>query len=280
MARILSLLLCVAPLASGAVVGKKRIEPELDPKSDKKFFGPPFPADYPADMRPGGKAQFNYPFPKVQHSAQYDEDFVKDENNDNGEWKAQSEYDRLKTKLHKEQMEVDEAKDKQDKEQKEADVAKSRKEKAEEDAERYASQKDKLKSLQQNVEDKIENLDDCKKELEDAQKKLEDYTKESLATGDLNSVEGEKDAAAAALKKEQDEDVKALKSYDEEKQDVKEAEEALKIAESRLRAMRRGGSPAPPPPPPAPVVEKSGAMQKRVFVAFCAALAAVSATLA
>merc|ERR1711976_954349 len=74
-----------------------------DPKSDKEFFGPPFPADYPDDSRPSGKISkdFSHPYPDVQAANAYDEDFVKDENGDNGEWKAQAEYDILRGKIRK-----------------------------------------------------------------------------------------------------------------------------------------------------------------------------------
>merc|ERR1719359_1183911 len=72
------------------------ISPTLEPKSDKKFFG----KDYPQDARPKVDVlHFKHPYPVVQDTDEFDKDFVKDENADNGEWAAQMEYDRLRHKL-------------------------------------------------------------------------------------------------------------------------------------------------------------------------------------
>merc|ERR1719271_1806365 len=79
------------------------ISPTLKPKSDKKFFD----KDYPWDRRPKVDVlHFKHPYPVVQDSSEFDRDFVKDENSDNGAWKAQSEYDRLRHRLAKEKAEV------------------------------------------------------------------------------------------------------------------------------------------------------------------------------
>jgi hypothetical protein len=71
--------------------------------SDKKFFK----KDYPDDKRPVVHNHFDHPYPKVQDDERYDKDYIKDENDDGGYWKAQMEYDRLKNKgaAEKEQME-------------------------------------------------------------------------------------------------------------------------------------------------------------------------------
>eukprot|EP00929_Paragymnodinium_shiwhaense_P027149 TRINITY_DN15_c0_g3_i1.p1 TRINITY_DN15_c0_g3~~TRINITY_DN15_c0_g3_i1.p1 ORF type:complete len:299 (-),score=98.94 TRINITY_DN15_c0_g3_i1:233-1087(-) len=250
--------LCLAAVGYAANVDKRKISPDLDPKSDKKFFGPPFPADYPSDLRPGGDAKFSYPFPHVQHSSKYDDDFVKDENSDDGEWQAQSEYDRLKSKLHQEQMEAEAAQRQEEKETAEAAAAKTRKADAEVNAQKMMSEEATLNQLKSKVEAKLSNLEDCKKQLEEAQQALKEYTEQSVESGDLSAVD--KETAEATLKKEEDEARNALKSYEEEKQDVEEAEAALRAAESRLRAMRRGPAPVPsPPPPPAePKPDNSG----------------------
>lgn len=78
------------------------IQPELSPSSDKKFFG----KDYPSDMRPQFDAapKWTAPYPKVQSPEKYDKDYVKDENNDGGHWKAQMDYDTLKMKYYKQQQ--------------------------------------------------------------------------------------------------------------------------------------------------------------------------------
>jgi len=78
--------------------GKSSITPELETTSDSKFFN----KDYPSDERPKVDVlHFKHPYPVVQDSDDFDKDFVSDENSDNGEFKAQSEYDRLRHKLAK-----------------------------------------------------------------------------------------------------------------------------------------------------------------------------------
>lgn len=82
--------------------GKAAVSPNVE-DSDKKFFG----KDYPWDKRPKVDAfHFKHPYPVVQDSSDFDKDYVKDENSDNGEWKAQTEYDRLRHKLGKEKAQV------------------------------------------------------------------------------------------------------------------------------------------------------------------------------
>jgi hypothetical protein len=82
------------------------ISPTLEPESSKKFFK----KDYPRDTRPAVDVlHFQHPYPVVQDSEDYDKDFVKDENSDDGEWHAQEEYDRLRHKLAKEKKDADKA---------------------------------------------------------------------------------------------------------------------------------------------------------------------------
>merc|ERR1719313_737390 len=79
-----------------------RINPELDPVSDKKFFK----KDYPDDARPAQYHHFDHPYPTIQDSDHYDKDYVKDENDDGGYWKAQMEYDAIRNKLTKEKEQL------------------------------------------------------------------------------------------------------------------------------------------------------------------------------
>merc|ERR1712113_859308 len=72
---------------------------------------------------------FTHPYPDVQASTAYDEDFVKDENSDNGEWKAQADYDLLRAKKRKEENDVKEAEGKKAEKEKEKDVLKKAEEK-------------------------------------------------------------------------------------------------------------------------------------------------------
>jgi len=99
---------------------KAHISPELEPASSDHFFK----KDYPFDKRPKADPfHFKHPYPVVQDSSDFDRDYVKDENSDNGNWKAQETYDRLRSKLRKEKKELAEAmrrKGVQDHEMKEA----------------------------------------------------------------------------------------------------------------------------------------------------------------
>merc|ERR1711881_515397 len=85
-------------VVEGAVHHAKRISPAVD-SSDKKFFD----KDYPADRRPVADKYyvFDHPYPAVQDSGDYDKDYVKDENSDGGRWKAQMDYDTLRSKIRK-----------------------------------------------------------------------------------------------------------------------------------------------------------------------------------
>jgi len=303
-------LLC--PLLSEATLLSRRINPDLDPKSDKEFFGPPFPADYPSDKRPGGKHAFEYPFPHVQGSSSYDSDYVKDENNDNGEWKAQMEYDSLRAQLHKAKLEAEGAKKTQLEEAKEADQAenaytdaqKAAEEAAEKAAKKAAepvddkkdlSKEDRIEEAQKEVEAKIKNLDDCKQQLKDAQDKLKALTEDAkkeregeeataaaeqeLATKQAqegNKSTQDKEQHAAQLKEkleeEKQEEKEAEKAHSKEQSDVDELEKKLKVAEERLRAIRGGKSGASK--------EKSGASASASgLLSLTATLAAIAVVL-
>merc|ERR1719437_117218 len=93
--------------------GKGGIVPPLvDVASDKKFYGPPFPADYPDDISPPaekGLFKKNAVYPKVQEEGFFDKDYVKDENSDRGQWKAQSDYDAARTKAANEKRQAENA---------------------------------------------------------------------------------------------------------------------------------------------------------------------------
>merc|ERR1719277_1994993 len=96
-----------------AAAGEGNIVPPLvDVASDKKFYGPPFPADYPDDISPPaekGLFKKNSVYPKVQEEGFFDKDYVKDENSDRGQWKAQSEYDAARTKAANEKRQAENA---------------------------------------------------------------------------------------------------------------------------------------------------------------------------
>jgi len=80
-------------------LASSRISPGLHPASDKQFMG----KDYPDDGRAFdvSKQGFKPPYPSVQESDEFDKDYVKDENRDNGEWSAQMEYDMARAKVRR-----------------------------------------------------------------------------------------------------------------------------------------------------------------------------------
>merc|ERR1719183_1391918 len=75
-----------------AKIAKAKITPELEPVSDKKFFDGKR-ADYSTDERARRPDDFRYPFPVIQADREYDTDYVKDDNTDDGYYAAQMEYD-------------------------------------------------------------------------------------------------------------------------------------------------------------------------------------------
>eukprot|EP00927_Polykrikos_kofoidii_P054383 TRINITY_DN487_c0_g3_i1.p1 TRINITY_DN487_c0_g3~~TRINITY_DN487_c0_g3_i1.p1 ORF type:complete len:354 (-),score=101.05 TRINITY_DN487_c0_g3_i1:80-1078(-) len=186
-----------------------RVSPTLSPASDKEFFG----KDFPHDGNPrAGNLNFDHPFPKVQKSSTFDNDFVKDENNDGGVWAAQSEYDKLRKKLQVEEADVKPAKKAMEQAVKELDDAKqaeaaARQKYDEAEANERAAQKEEANAIEQEqkaesrakaaekktedasspvdmptsddvgkaktlVEDRIKHLEDCQAQLAKAREAL------------------------------------------------------------------------------------------------------------
>lgn len=221
-------------------------KPPLDPKSDKKFFGPPFPADYPDDHTPPVYHKFEHPFPSVQESSAYDTDYPKDENSDSGEWGAQMEYDRLKNKVMKlkdalhgaeeheaaEEKDVHDAEDEEKKAEDEADGtghARADKEKDGRDAdEKLHDNTNDVHGASDDLADELKDIEDCKRELEKANAKLRALINEAQAAKQSAALAQEDERVAdeetAALEKK----VAALKkTLDEKKATAKEAHEEL-----------------------------------------------------
>jgi hypothetical protein len=243
--------------------GHGRINPELEPVSDHKFFK----ADYPDDRRPHRYHDFGYPYPTVQDSEDYDKDYVEDKNDDGGYWKAQMRYDELKNKLTKEKDDLKRALAKEQEEERELQEALdalAAAERAAKDAE--AARKlaapgvNELKGLKKEidinadeVEGEVTDLEACKKQLMEARKKLkvlleekavrEKEKKERLAAEkaaeEAEIVAQQKEEEAEKKVKEEDKEHEvALKSYKEELEDVKRAEAALEEAAVTLRKFR------------------------------------------
>jgi hypothetical protein len=200
------------------------INPPLeDVASDKKFFGPPFPADYPDDkrpkidqkmldkVRPAGK-----PYPQLQKASHFDSDYVKDENDDGGAWTAQFEYDTLRKELLEKEAAEKRAADNAAKEQAEADKAAKKAQdaandvdKAKKDADAAGSdegaaakaESDEASSENNAAKSEAKTVEEAKKLVEEAEQKLE---KQKAAFAEcekqLAQAKAELDAAKANLK--------------------------------------------------------------------------------
>merc|ERR1719240_1186518 len=248
-----------------------RINPELDPTSDKKFFGKDYPDDHRPPVYAHEKKIFSHPYPTVQDSDRYDKDYVKDENDDGGYWKAQMEYDALKNKLAKEKKEMAKALAKEHEEEKEFGAAQAAEEAAEKKAEaaekkeeaaenerqdadaKHDKIQDYLDEATDEVEKEVKDLEDCKKQLQEAKAKLKALLAEKDAAdkkkGDSDAAETaaeEKEKAAEKTaaeflkeyNKEKDEQAAALHDVEKEKADVKRAEENLAKQAENLRKYR------------------------------------------
>lgn len=209
-----------------------KISPELDPKSDKKFFGPPFPADYPDDKRPAvDQAELaklkgpNQPYPALQSKADYDTDYVKDENSDKGAWKSQMEYDRLRRKLAKEAGDASGAADRAGKEGREADDAQGKADKAAADA--AAAQK---------------ALDDAKAAEEAAAKKAAEDAAKAGKDGEGDGKDGAADAgappSAEELEKLKKRVAEAEENYEKEKKQFEECKAKLEEAKKNVEELK------------------------------------------
>jgi len=197
--------------ALSSVIQPQKVSPPLrDVGSDKKFFGPPFPADYPDDKRPAvDKGILNklkgpdQPYPALQSKEDYDVDFVKDENSDKGDWQAQFEYDTLRRKMAQEEADLKRAQDRADREgldldgaQRDADEAAGRVSDAQKNAadtakrdepvktaddfegppsdEKLKELKKAVKAAEERYEQQKKAFEECERQLEDARKDLEE----------------------------------------------------------------------------------------------------------
>jgi len=244
-----------------------KTSPDLDPASHKQFFK----KDYPDDLRTPPVHRFSFPFPAVQDSEDYDKDFVKDENSDGGEWKAQQEYDQLKSKLRK--QEEDLLKYKLKKGQDEHDLSTAINDEADtekrvKDAEdKTAAQEAKLEAARKDldtatdyvpgfthsIDDAVAHLKECEEELERARANLRSLTAqrdqalkrnkdadEARKVAEKEEVAAEQAAAlsrknTATAKAEVDAADKTMGKYRDE---IGEMEKKMKAAEAKLRKFR------------------------------------------
>jgi len=267
--RLAAALLAAAAAVQAAVVHEEaRISPDLEPKSDKKFFK----KDYPWDKRPVADHHyvFDHPYPQVQDTGDFDRDFVKDENADGGRWKAQMEYDILRGKIRKAEKGLAQAKAKLDKEEAEWKSAEERysqttsaegeasvaRKKAEQEAAEAAARVNKLEGgsakkgtkvsgavgdAVQKVNDEMNDLEKCKKELAAAKKRLKELIKEKEDLDKQEKVHHEvkkKKAVEERAKKEKEVKDKKGQREEAEKEVVKKSSAAnswkKKLAEEKL----------------------------------------------
>merc|ERR1719433_2025888 len=152
-----------------------RIVPPLeDVDTDKKFFGPPFPADYPHDQQPRASRRVfekGQPYPKVQEQGFFDKDYVKDENGDGGEWKAQMDYDTARTKIDRTKKQKEAAEKKAEAEHKDVDEA----------AAKYKEKKEKEDGVKQVAQEREHNAQLERQKVDEAKRHVREKQAEQEA---------------------------------------------------------------------------------------------------
>lgn len=245
-----------ADTAPAAAVENERIEhqhltPKLDPASSRKFFL----KEYPQDSQPkvGKSFPFDHPYPTVQEPDDFDRDYLKDENGDNGYWKAQTEYDNLRAKLRKEKQDVKEA------------IVKDKVVRAMEDEVKV--KEDEVRKKENEVKEKVkrrekeeahgnftaEHLNDCRRELKEARMQLKKLLAElesakqnktaaneavQAAKAKERAAETEEQEFRVQVKEEVQEHKAAQRAYEEQASKVKQLERDLSAAAAEVRQIR------------------------------------------
>jgi len=243
--------------------GSSRIHPKLEPVSDAKFYDGSR-ADYPTDGRPPANVpdHFTFPFPIVQDSHDYDKDYVKDENGDGGEYKAQSYYDKLRIAVGAAKAAADKAREKMTEEKKELDEkigqeqaaaqeADKQQKKADEAAKEAAEAHERADHAKKETVDsgkivnkEVTDVEACKKQLAEAKAALDKLVKSHKdrmdAQAKADSARARNMAADAAAAKNAAASAKDLASLQAEsdKYDalVAKAEAALAKSQAELEA--------------------------------------------
>lgn len=260
-----------APATILAHTGTKIVPPLEDVSGDKEFMG----KDYPDDLRPGvqhfKRYDWDHPYPIVQEDNLYDKDYVKDENNDSGEWAAQHDYDVIRSKIAKTKARVDDLKRRIDamggdidairaeelaaekaakNAEGDADAARKNADGANGNAASLESQED---GAAGGVKGEMSDLEKCKEELRKVEEELKRLLREKDAkNGDANVAEKAlKEAAMKAelsqmseaeleskLAEEKAEWKAAQAAYEKELGAIKGTQEALDKAAEKLRKFR------------------------------------------
>jgi len=223
------LFLALAVVGEAAITSNPKISPPLrDVRSDKKFFGPPFPADYVDDARPIPQKSIldklkgpDQPYPVLQSKADFDRDYVKDENSDRGAWKAQFEYDYLRKKLNKEAADAKVAGDHADKEGR--DVG---------DAQRKADDAGRAADDARKGADDAKNDENAAMQPEDFDDMPDNTLKEKKEK--LEKLKTAVAAAEANLEKEEKQFELCKKQYEDAKKNLKELKAKQVEMETKL----------------------------------------------
>jgi len=260
-----------APATVLAHTGTKIVPPLTDVESDKEFMG----KDYPDDLRPGvrnfKRYDWDHPYPIVQEDAQYDKDYVKDENNDSGEWSAQHDYDVIRSKIAKTKSRVDDLKRRIEAMGGDIDAIRAEELAAEKAAKNAEGDADaarknangangnaaKLEGEEDGaangVKGEMSDLEKCKEELRKVEEELKRLLREKDSkNGDANAAELALKKAAmdaelkqmseaeleAKLAEEKAEWKKAQEAYEKQQKDLKGTQEALDKAAEKLRKFR------------------------------------------
>jgi len=251
--------------------GTKIVPPLEDVSSDKEFMS----RDYPDDLRPGvrhfKRYDWDHPYPVVQEDSQYDKDYVKDENNDSGEWSAQHDYDVIRSKIAKTKARVDDLKRRIEAMGGDIDAIRAEEQAAEKAAKQAEGNADaaransagangessKLENQEEgaagNVKGEMSDLEKCKEQLRKVEEQLKKLLKEKDAkNGDANAAELALKKAAmeaelkqmseaeleAKLAEEKAEWEKSQKVYAQQQKELKDTQEALDKAAARLKKFR------------------------------------------
>lgn len=136
---------------------KPEVSPDLDPESHKRFFE----KDYPHDVQPTVSSDhaLSQPYPDMQDASAFDKDYVKDENGDDGEWKAQMDYDTLRHKISKEKNDVEEALRGEQREKAKLESARTQEKAAAEKAAAASKKADEARKKTKELETKVERLE-------------------------------------------------------------------------------------------------------------------------
>lgn len=211
------MLFCGLTIADAGVAGVKSAVAEtsaVSPEVSKDT--------YPFDKRPKVDVfHFKHPYPVVQDSDEFDKDFVKDENSDDGSYRAQSEYDRLRHKLLKEK----------------ADVAKALKSK--DQAENELREAVKRKAEAEEHKKKLEKEEEERKKRHEEKKREKKKGSVSGSAGDPEAEEQKEVVVAVPESKKTPGGVASPAQVDASVTDVKRAMDALDECKKELEEARQ-----------------------------------------